>query len=109
MAPLDPTVASHLDNTITTSADSDIDEDTLLSSLEDDPALSTYREARLQQLHSELSHAKQMRSLEHGTYTKLTDEKALMDITTSTRLCVVHFFKADFARCAVMDGHLEVR
>jgi hypothetical protein len=36
------------------------------------------------------------------------DEKAVMDITTSSKLAVVHFFKPDFGRCGVMDGHLEV-
>ncbi|MCJ1368486.1 hypothetical protein MMC16_007630 [Acarospora aff. strigata] len=112
MAALDPTITSLLDTSLTTrptttDPDSDIDEDALLSTLDDDPALTTYREARLQQLHTELSHAKQMRNLSHGTYTTLTDEKALMDITTSTKYCVVHFFKEDFARCGVMDGCLE--
>ena len=31
-----------------------------------------------------------------------------MDLTTSVKWCVVHFFKPDFGRCGVMDGHLEV-
>lgn len=31
-----------------------------------------------------------------------------MDIVnTGAELCVVHFFKPDFHRCAIMDGHLE--
>ena len=30
-----------------------------------------------------------------------------MDLTTSTKLCVVHFFKPDFGRCSIMDAHLE--
>jgi len=105
MAALDPTVASILD----TSHDSSEDEDALLTSLENDPSLAPFREQRLQQLHTELARAKQMRNQSHGTYTEISDEKALMDITTRTKLCVVHFFKPDFGRCAVMDGHLEVR
>lgn len=112
MPPLDPTVASILDTVPSTSHNNNNshsdDEDALLDSLENDPSLSSFREQRLQQLHSEFSRAKQMRSQSHGTYIEMTDEKAMMELTTSTKLCVVHFFKPDFGRCGVMDGHLEV-
>lgn len=87
--------------------DSD-DEDALIAELEDDDALDAFREQRLQQLHQEFTRAKQMRNSEHGTYQEIKEEKALMDITTSTKLCVVHFFHADFNRCRIMDNHLEV-
>lgn len=107
MPPLDPVVASVLDSSHP-AASSD-DEDALLDSLENDPALSQFREERLQQLHSEFSRAKHMRKQEYGTYTTIIDEKTLMDLTTSVKWCVVHFFKPDFARCGVMDEHLEVR
>lgn len=110
MAPLDPTVANVLDShpSATTEVD-DIDEDALLDSLENDSTLTAFRDQRLQQLHSEVTRAKQLRSQEHGTYTELKDEKALMEITTSTKWCVVHFLKPDFGRCAIMDEKLEVR
>ena len=88
-------------------ADSD-DEDALIAELEDDDSLDAFREQRLQQLHAEYSRAKQMRNSEHGTYSEIHDEKALMDVTTSTKLVVVHFFKPDFNRCRIMDTHLEV-
>ncbi|KAF2810934.1 thioredoxin-like protein [Mytilinidion resinicola] len=101
---LDPTVAHLVD---TAAADPDSDEDALIASLEADEAVDAFRERRLQQLHEEFNRAKQLRSSEHGTYTEIKDEKTLMDITTSTKYCVVHFFKPDFGRCAVMDGHLE--
>ena len=106
MATLDPTVAKHLD-TQSTSAE-DFDEDSLLESLENDPTLDSFREQRLQQLHSEVARAKSFRSQEHGTYSEIKDEKALMEITTSTRWCVVHFFKPDFGRCGIMDEKFEV-
>jgi hypothetical protein len=91
----------------------------LETSLESDPSLAPYRAQRLQQLHAELSRAKDIRAQSHGTYIEIKDEKALMDIVTGrtvtgtgtgtgTRWCVVHFFKPDFRRCGVMDGHLEV-
>ncbi|MCJ1458590.1 hypothetical protein MMC28_008963 [Mycoblastus sanguinarius] len=87
------------------------DEDDLLASLENetesDPSIAHLREARLQQLASELKHSKQQRSEGYGTYARITDEKNLMEITTSTKFCIVHFYKPDFNRCRIMDGHLE--
>lgn len=105
MANVDPAVAAVLDRA---AHDSDIDEDDLIAELENDDALGGLRERRLQQLHEEVARQKLMRESEHGTYQEIKDEKALMDITTSTKLCVVHFFKPDFNRCRIMDKHIEV-
>jgi hypothetical protein len=105
MAGLDAKVAALVDNV---HRDEDSDEDALIASLEEDSDMDAFREQRLQQLHAEFERARQLRASDHGTYTEIKDEKALMDITTSTKLCVVHFFKADFNRCHIMDSHLEV-
>jgi len=105
MANIDHNVATVLDRA---AHDSDIDEDQLIEELENDSALDGLRERRLQQLHEEVSRQKLMRQSEHGTYLEIKDEKALMDITTSTKLCIVHFYKPDFNRCRIMDKHLEV-
>jgi hypothetical protein len=105
MAELDPKVAAIVDRA---THDDDSDEDALIAALEDDSELDAFREQRLQQLHSEFDRARQLRASDHGSYTEVKDEKALMDITTSTKLCVVHFFKPDFNRCRIMDAHLEV-
>lgn len=90
--------------------DSD-DDDALLESLENetehDPSLAHLREARIQALASEIARAKNLRNEGFGTYDSVTDEKALMDITTSTKRCIVHFYKPDFNRCRIMDGHLD--
>jgi len=105
---LDPTVAHILDRQTATDSD---DEDALIAELEEDEndaAFSTLREKRLEQLHTELSRAKTMRNTHHGTYTEIKDEKHLMDITTTTTLCVVHFMKPDFNRCRIMDERLRV-
>lgn len=108
MAPLDPAVEAVLDRNVR--ADEDEDEDALISALEDDDThLNAFREQRLQQLHNELARAKTMRNSDYGKYTEIKDEKQLMDITTSEKLCVVHFMKPDFTRCRVMDQKLEVR
>lgn len=86
------------------------DEDALFDALESesDPTLAPYRAQRLQQLSSEIARAKQLRNEEHGTYSEIRDEKALMEIVTNTKWSVVHFFKDGFGRCGVMDEHLEV-
>ncbi|KAL8761871.1 MAG: hypothetical protein Q9184_002034 [Pyrenodesmia sp. 2 TL-2023] len=105
MASIDPAVASILDAHPTKG---DSNEDELLDSLENDPTLDSFREHRIQQLHEEFARAKHLRNQEHGQYREIKDEKSLMDIVnTGAELCVVHFFKSDFHRCAIMDGHLE--
>ena len=87
------------------------DEDALLDSLEceteDDPAFAHLREARIQALATELARAKAQRNEGYGTYTRITNEKELMQMTTSTKYCIVHFYKSDFNRCRIMDQHLE--
>lgn len=105
MTSIDPAVASIID---THPAKDELDEDHLLESLENDPTLDSFREQRLQQLHEEFTRAKHLRNQEHGQYTEIKDEKALMDtVNTGAELCVVHFFRPDFHRCGVMDGHLR--
>jgi hypothetical protein len=107
MAGLDAHVAAVVDRAA--QDDNDSDEDVLIAALEeDDPQLDALRERRLQQLHSEYQKARELKATGHGSYDEIKEEKALMDITTSTKLCVVHFFKPDFHRCATMDTHLEV-
>ena len=85
----------------------DQNEDALLDALENDPELDALREQRLEMLQTESKKQKEFRGGGHGSYTEIKDEKQLMDITTSTKLCVVHFWKPDFNRCRIMDSHLE--
>ncbi|KAF7874870.1 hypothetical protein EAF04_002044 [Stromatinia cepivora] len=98
---LDPLVAKVLDH-----ADSD-DEDALIASLEEDPAVDAFREQRIQQLHFEFTRAKSQKTQGFGNYTEIKEEKDLMDLTTEVKYAVVHFSKDDFARCGVMDTHLS--
>lgn len=111
MPSLDPTVAHVLDTHHTKATDSD-DEDALIAELEADDdghAFSQLREKRIQQLHDEISRTATLKQRPgHGLYQEIKDEKELMDITTSTHLCVVHFMKPDFTRCRVMDAKLAV-
>ncbi|KAM3071903.1 hypothetical protein ACMFMG_008370 [Clarireedia jacksonii] len=97
---LDPHVASVLDQ-----AGSD-DEDALIASLEDSPAIDAFREQRIQQLHAEFTRAKAQKTQGFGNYTEIKEEKALMDLTTEVKCALVHFSKDDFNRCGIMDTHL---
>lgn len=105
MPPLDAKVAAKLDEIHNAS---DNDDDALFDTLEDDAELGAYREQRMQQLHSELQRAKKLRESGNGSYLEIKDEKVLMETTTSNKFCIVHFFKPDFNRCRIMDGHLDV-
>lgn len=108
MASVDPAVAAVLDRSA--HHEHSDDEDALIAELEqDDSSLAAFREQRLQQLHGELARAKAQRNSDYGTYTEIKNEKELMDITTSSKLCVVHFMKPDFNRCRIMDQKLAVR
>lgn len=102
MSNIDSHVAAVLD------ASHSDDEDAMIAALEDDPAMDAFREQRIQQLHSEFTRAKSQKNDGYGNYTEIKDEKLLMDTTTEVKYAVVHFAKEDFARCGVMDGHLEV-
>ena len=112
MSNIEQRVAAVLDNRPqNTNADTnnDDDVDAMIASLEEEgSALDAYREQRLEQLSAELSREKYLCNSDHGKFTRITKEKALMNIVTSTKLCVIHFFKPDFARCNIMDRHLEV-
>ncbi len=90
-----------------TSSDDDALLDSLEASTENDPTLQHLRAARLQQLATALKRAQHQRALGFGTYTTIPSEKTLMEITTSTKHCIVHFSKPDFNRCRIMDGHLS--
>jgi hypothetical protein len=49
-----------------------------------------------------------MRENDHGTYKDLADDKEVLDVTTKTKRCVLHFYHSDFRRCQIMDKHLQV-
>ena len=106
---IDSKVAAVLDSRQNPAHDSD-DEDALIAELEDDEdtQFSALREKRLQQLHQEVTRAKLMKETNHGTYMEIKDEKQLLDISTSEKLCVIHFMKPDFNRCGYMDSKLSI-
>ena len=92
-----------------TSSNEDVDAlfESLENDTENDTSLAHLREVRIQQLSSSLKRSKELRSEGYGSYDQVKHEKALIEITTTTKFCIVHFFKPDFNRCRIMDGHLS--
>eukprot|EP00158_Paraphelidium_tribonemae_P001083 Partr_v1_DN23959_c0_g1_i1_m48919 putative thioredoxin domain-containing protein len=86
-------------------------EDDLLAALEreedDDHEMHRIKERRLEQLRREMNEVSDMKARQHGEYLEVLSEKEILEITTSEKRCVVHFFHNDFRRCQVMDGHLK--
>ncbi|KAF9336834.1 hypothetical protein BG006_007205 [Podila minutissima] len=86
----------------------DLDDDELFEELEnDDYGMSNFREQRIEEFKEEVAKRKLMMENEHGIYKDVTDEKEVMDITTKTKHCVIHFYHSDFRRCMIVDKHLE--
>ncbi|KAJ3330920.1 hypothetical protein HDU76_004506 [Blyttiomyces sp. JEL0837] len=90
--------------------DSYLDDDELFAELErdDDEEMSYMREKRMNELRAEMAKVKDMAGNRHGTYEDIMTEKEILDITTKTDKCIVHFYHKEFRRCKLMDKHLEI-
>ncbi|KAL6235448.1 hypothetical protein BDW75DRAFT_209498 [Aspergillus navahoensis] len=87
------------------------DDDALLKALEEEDDTG-YRAHRLEQLSAEFATAQKSNSqrttlVEDSLYPTLKSDQALLDYTTQTQRCVIHFAHPDFARCATMDDHIR--
>ncbi|KAF9358693.1 hypothetical protein BGX26_001129 [Mortierella sp. AD094] len=86
----------------------ELDDDELFEELEnDDYGMSSFREQRIEELKEEVEKRRLMVEFDHGSYKDVANEKEVMDITTKTKHCVVHFYHSDFRRCMIVDKHLE--
>jgi len=74
-----------------------------------------YRTRRIEQLHAELASQKETSLssapsvttlINNSVFPTLPDDQSLLDFTSQSARCIVHFFHPDFARCAVMDRSL---
>ncbi|CAG8392361.1 unnamed protein product [Penicillium salamii] len=89
-------------------ADSD---DELFAALEAESD-TIYRDTRINQLNAELASTKNNHSqkeasiLTNEIYPTLNNDQSVLDFTTRSSKCLVHFAHPDFARCAVMDMRL---
>lgn len=95
----------------------DSDDEALFAELEQEDDTG-YRSQRIQQLNAELASQKTNRDVSNAgaggafvarstTYVPLENDQSVLDFTTETSRCVVHFGHADFSRCGVMDSRLE--
>ncbi|RAL05645.1 thioredoxin domain-containing protein [Aspergillus ibericus CBS 121593] len=91
------------------------DDDALFSALENEDD-STYRAHRIEQLNSEFASAQGNNRprdaaaptiVEDSLYPTIASDQALLDFTTQTHRCVIHFAHPDFARCSTMDEHIR--
>ncbi|KAK9318390.1 thioredoxin-like protein [Lipomyces starkeyi] len=85
-----------------------VDDDEFLELLEEDSAaLDAFRETRMQELHSQMKAAKRFHDTGHGILKEVATEKDVLEITTTTKYSVVHFFHPRFKRCEIMDSRLK--
>ncbi|KAI9311915.1 thioredoxin-like protein [Dichotomocladium elegans] len=85
------------------------DDEALFKELEqeDDDDIAIMRERRIKEIQLELERRNAMQENDHGSYKEIKNEKDFMNITTSTKYVVGHFFHPDFRRCQIMDKHME--
>lgn len=94
----------------------EIDDVDLLKALENEDD-SAYRAQRIEQLNAELASAQNNRSVvpvpgqttitQDNLYPTLENDQILLNFTTDTHRCVIHFAHPDFARCGTMDEHMR--
>lgn len=91
----------------------DSDDEAIFAALEAESD-TIYRDARINQLNAELASTKNNHStkdsgtsiLQNEIYPTLLNDQSVLDFTTRSSKCLVHFSHPDFARCAVMDVKL---
>ncbi|EPZ31902.1 thioredoxin-like protein [Rozella allomycis CSF55] len=95
-------IKSHYDD------ESDCSEDSIDQILNtEDDELASYRERRMEELKRQSLELSRMRENGHGEYFEATNDKEILNITTSTKRVLVHFYHKDFKRCQIMDHHLQ--
>lgn len=91
------------------------DDDALFEALENEDD-SSYRTHRIEQLNAEFAKEAQAQIQRDASsakvdidnlYPTLSNDQSLLDFTTQTHRCVIHFAHPDFAKCGAMDGHLR--
>lgn len=91
--------------------DSDFDEEEFMEMLDNDPAMDSYRERRMQELSEQMTMARRNVQEGYGTVEHVKTEKEVLDITTRTQgsgnYSVIHFSHPDFQRCKIMREKLD--
>jgi thiol-disulfide isomerase/thioredoxin len=85
-------------------ADEDDEDDEFAD--EDSGVVAQWRAARMAELAKTTAKTNQFLGLGHGSYTEITQDDFLKEVTKS-KYCVVHFYHPEFERCKLIDRHLE--
>lgn len=83
----------------------DEDED-ILNELENGDIPAHIREARLNELTMKAIENQFVQKNSAASYRELSEDEFLQ-VTTSNKKCVVHFYHNDFKRCEIMHSHLQ--
>ncbi|KAL2866315.1 thioredoxin-like protein [Aspergillus lucknowensis] len=89
----------------------DDDDEALFKALEDEDD-TVYRAHRIEELNAEFATAgkgnrQATTVIRDSLYPTLKSDQTLLDFTTETNRCIIHFAHRDFARCATMDEHMR--
>ncbi|TBU32845.1 GTPase inhibitor [Dichomitus squalens] len=88
----------------------EIDDDDIFAELEaeiENDSSAAFREHGMEQLKREMEQLQKMKSVGHGQYREVTDEKEVVQLSANEPRCVIHFFHHKFKRCEIMDKHLQ--
>jgi thiol-disulfide isomerase/thioredoxin len=69
--------------------------------------LDVLRAHRLAELKAKMDQKKKDRQVGYGSYMEVSEEDFLKEVTTAPTV-ICHFYHREFAKCAVMDKHLEI-
>ena len=76
-----------------------------LDNLKEDD-LEEIRRKRLEKMRKQASEAIKLRSLGHGQYLELADEKDFFQVAKDSKHVVCHFFRQSTWRCGIVDKHM---
>ena len=76
-----------------------------LENLKEDD-LEEIRRKRLEQMKKSASEATKLRSIGHGQYLELADEKEFFECAKKSKHVVCHFYRQSTGRCSIVDKHL---
>lgn len=93
-------------------SDESEDDDELLELLEEEEEnghLQKYRESRMQEIASQMKDIRRnVESEGYGRVETLLNEQSVLQLTTSNKYVVLHFFHKDFKKCSIMDSKLSI-
>jgi len=77
-----------------------------LDNLKEDD-LEEIRRKRLEQMKKSASESLKLKSIGHGQYLEISDEKEFFDCAKKSKHVVCHFFRQSTWRCSIVDKHMQ--